>query len=227
MSTPMVVATIPATRPMMSEVRVPAISTATTSWPKLSVPRSRPSPGASYSEPTFSEELVGYTSPARPRSTIPATRTSAIQNLLEKLKERNGLLRGAAFSSVTGAFGVLMSLLPRLGRADARVDDAVGDLHQEVRHQHGEGDDERDGLDDRVVVLRDRGEQQRSHSRIVEHQLGDQRAAHEGADREGEAGDLREHRVAEDVLGDAPVPDAHGPGVVDVVAAELVDGHGA
>src|SRR5699024_11880624 len=116
-------------RPMMSEVRVPAISTATTSWPKLSVPRSRPSPGASYSEPTFSEELVGYTSPARPRRTIPATRTSAIQNLLGKLQERNGLLRGAAFSSVTGACGVLMSLLTRLGRADATGGGAVGETH--------------------------------------------------------------------------------------------------
>jgi hypothetical protein len=50
-----------------------------------------------------------------------------------------------------------MSLLPCARRADARIDDAVGDLDQEVRRQHRDGDDQRDRLDDRVVVLRDRG----------------------------------------------------------------------
>jgi hypothetical protein len=46
-ATPRAVAISPATRPICREVRVPAMSTASTSYPKLSVPSGSPLPGAS------------------------------------------------------------------------------------------------------------------------------------------------------------------------------------
>ena len=60
--------------------------------------------------------------------------------------------------------------------------------------------------------------------RIGEDDLGDQGARHEHAEREGEAGDLRQHRVPERVPADEPLRRAERTGS-GVVGLELVDDH--
>src|SRR6478609_8838086 len=232
----MVVATAPASRPSIREFLVDAISTASTSWPKLSVPRMCSAEGGSYSPPTISSGEYGYSAlPKKANTPIPRISTTEIQNRGPKLKLRQDAFRlvvsgpgtsGPSSASATATCPiVLMSLLSRLGRADPRIDEAVQHLDQVVRHQHRDGDDRGEALDDRIVIGRDGVEQQGAQPRVVEHEFGDQCSADQGAQAECQAGDLGQHRVAEDVAGHLGIADAQATRVVDVVGTQFVDGH--
>src|SRR5258706_12462636 len=90
-----------------------------------------------------------------------------------------------------------LSLAFRLRGADARIEEADEDIDAEVRDEHAHRDEERAAGDDRIIRALNGGEDGHAQSRIRENHLRDERAADHPSERQREAGELREHGVAE------------------------------
>src|ERR687895_173918 len=88
---------------------------------------------------------------------------------------------------------------------DARVEEGVRDVDEQV-HEHEDDRDEKDSaLENRVVAVLDRLREPRAHAGDREDGLGEDRAGEEEPGLEPDDRDDREHRVAEDVAAvDAP-----------------------
>src|SRR6266542_6740387 len=69
-----------------------------------------------------------------------------------------------------------MSVLTLL-LSHARIQGAIGQVHQEIREDHERGDEEVDGLNDGVVAAADRLEHEAAHAREPEDVLHDDRPA--------------------------------------------------
>jgi hypothetical protein len=107
----------------------------------------------------------------------------------------------------------------------ARVDEHVGDVDDEVRDQNTGDEEEEDALDEEVVAVLDRSQGQASEPRIGEDDLDDDRARHDRAECEREAGDLGKQGVPVGVLANKLRRRAQRRQVVRVVGLELVDDH--
>ena len=106
-----------------------------------------------------------------------------------------------------------------------RVDQDVDDVDDEVGDQHAHDDEQEGPLQQEEVLVLDRLEDQVAEPRIGEDDLGDQGAGHEHAELQGQAGDLRQHRVPERVAPDQPLGRAERGQVGGVVGLQLVDDH--
>ena len=88
--------------------------------------------------------------------------------------------------------------------ARPRVDDHVGDVDDEVRDQDADHDEQEDALEQEVVAVLDRREDQLAEPRVAEDDLGHERAADDRAERERESGELRQDGVPVGVPADEP-----------------------
>jgi hypothetical protein len=75
------------------------------------------------------------------------------------------------------------------------IEQHVHEVRGQVRGQDGKRDDEEDPLEERVVAVVDRLQQDPAHARVAEDDLGEQRPGHDEADRQGEPGHARQDRV--------------------------------
>src|SRR5690606_31647498 len=112
---------------------------------------------------------------------------------------------------------------------DDREHRASGQLHAGIEHRIEDVDQEdggrdrddryrRDPEDQPVVADIDGRDQEPPEPRIAEHELDDDRAVEDRAQRHGKAGDLRHQRIAYDVEGqDSAAPDAPEFGICDIV----------
>src|SRR5213592_1802766 len=82
---------------------------------------------------------------------------------------------------------------------DTRVDPRVADVHQEVHDDEHAGHEHDQRLDERVVTVRDRLHEEQPEAVEVEHLLGDDEAADEERELEGDHGEHGQHRVLERV----------------------------
>src|SRR5262245_49109020 len=104
----------------------------------------------------------------------------------------------AAFARVEGEVSV-STLLAMTSVPDARIEVGVARIHGEV-HEHHHGDDEEiDALDDGIVALIDRVEEEAPHARQSKDGLEDHHAAEDLRDLGAEDGDDRDQRVLEAV----------------------------
>src|SRR5215217_4384999 len=104
--------------------------------------------------------------------------------------------------------------------ADARVEECVQDVHEQVHHDDGERRDQHGPLHDRQVALLDRVEGQAPDPRDVEDGLREDGAAEQDAEIEAEDGDDRGDRRAQPMAEDYPaLPESLGAGRTDVVLA--------
>src|SRR5207244_7385951 len=86
--------------------------------------------------------------------------------------------------------------------ADARVEDAVQHVDQQVGEDHHDGDEHHEVLHDRIVPPEDRLHQEPGDAGQVEDGLGDHQAADEEGELDRDDGDHRQHRVLERVTPD-------------------------
>src|SRR4029077_17855549 len=112
--------------------------------------------------------------------------------------------------------------------ADARVEEAVEHVHEEVREDDHDRDEHHQGLHDRVVPPQDRLHQEAREPGQVEDGLGHHEAADEERELDADHGHHRQDRVLERV---APDDDAAGlalgPRGADVVLAHHLEQRGA
>src|SRR6267142_4647723 len=83
---------------------------------------------------------------------------------------------------------------------DARVDDAVHDVSQEVAQDHADATDHDRGEHDRIVVRRDTLDPEQAEPGPTEDRLGDRGAAEQRRERQAEQRDEWDQGVAEAVL---------------------------
>ena len=147
----------------------------------------------------------------RARTSSSGARSSELRSVRRDRAERRPLREPWSPSFECGP--ALRSTTPRRGPrrpsraalhpdARARVDEDVRDVDDEVRDQDTGDEEEEDPLDEEVVAILDRVQGQRAEARIGEDDLDDDRAGDDRAEREREAGDLREERVPVGVLAD-------------------------
>src|SRR6059058_2181277 len=119
------------------------------------------------------------------------------------------------------SFGSPIRAVPS-SESDARVDPGVRQVNQEVHEDEDERDEHHERLRERVVAVGHRLDEEEAESVEVEHLLGDDEAAHEERELEGDHGEHRQHRVLERVpRQDQLVPQSLGPGRADVVLAQI------
>ena len=82
---------------------------------------------------------------------------------------------------------------------DPRVEDAVGEVDEQVDEDDDDGDEEDAALDDGVVARLDRVDQPGADAREGEDRLGEHRAGEQQPDLEADDRRDRQHRVAQDV----------------------------
>src|SRR4030095_16585804 len=80
---------------------------------------------------------------------------------------------------------------------DARVEDHVGHVDQEIDRDHHEGDQHHQVLHDRVVAPADRLDEEAGDARDVEHRLGDDQATHQEGRLDADDGDHGQQRIAQ------------------------------
>src|SRR6266508_2632775 len=106
------------------------------------------------------------------------------------------------------------------GIADARIEDAVQHVHDEVGHDHHDGDEHDEVLHDGVVAPEDGLDQEARHAGQVEHGLGDDETADQERELDTDDRHDRQDRVLERVApDDVALPLALGPGRADVILA--------
>src|SRR5512144_696957 len=194
MTAPRVAPTTAEPKPTRSAVREPWISRDSTSRPKASVPSQCAVLGAASMAPkSTASGSYGASGPAKtPTTIIPSTTTAPIApRVRRRAKSRTAahpraLDDGSVSSVAAWSIGEVMAMV--LAVADARVEPGVHAIHQEIHHDEDPGHQHHEGLDQRVVPVGHRLDQEQPDAVEVEDLLGD----HEPADEEGEL--QRHHR---------------------------------
>ena len=110
--------------------------------------------------------------------------------------------RWSTISAAADAVGRLLDVLGHRSTSvlDAGIDDAVGDVREQVREHDEHRGDQQDAHEDRVVELARRVDRELADARPREDRLGDDRAREQERDLEADVGDDRQQRVAQRVL---------------------------
>src|SRR5574337_174596 len=117
-------------------------------------------------------------------------------------------LARAATGRLATAVPAAISAVP-----DARVEEGVADVHDEVHHEEDEGEDQDRRLDHEVVMVLDGVDPPGAHPVPGEDRLGDHRPGQEAAYLEPDDGGHRQPGVAHDVAGiHPPLGETLGPG---------------
>src|SRR5581483_3045722 len=97
------------------------------------------------------------------------------------------LRRDGSATLLAGNIGNLHILAPSMPYT--WIEESIDELGEKVRQQDGERDDQETALHQGIIILRHRIEKRETDARIVEHDLGQQRAADDQAQGDREAGD--------------------------------------
>src|SRR5437879_408540 len=109
---------------------------------------------------------------------------------------------------------------------DARIEDGIERVHRQVDQDDGGDDDEVDALDDRIVALGDRLEEETPEAGQAEDGLDDHGAAEDLRDLDAEHGQHRDEGVLQAVLEhDGPLAQPLGPRGADVVLTQHLEQH--
>src|ERR1043166_526632 len=110
---------------------------------------------------------------------------------------------------------------------DAGVEDGIERVHSQVDQDDGGDDDEVDALDDRIVALADRLEEEAPESGQAEDGLDDHGPAEDLRDLDAEHGQHGDEGVLQAVLEhDGALAEPLGPRGADVILAQYLEQHG-
>src|SRR6266545_6523681 len=111
-------------------------------------------------------------------------------------------IAGAASASSPAVSGTDASRTDTASVPDARIDQRVGEVDDQVYEQEGNRDQQDAALDHRIVAGEDRVHHEPSDAWQGEHRLDEDRASQQRAELQADHGDYRIQRVAERVLVD-------------------------
>src|SRR5690606_1176104 len=97
--------------------------------------------------------------------------------------------------------------LPLCPGTNARVDNAVSNIHHKTGRQDGYHDEQGYPLDHRIIALPDRPTKQVANAGIAKDDFGDKRAANKRTNSQCQTRYLGQHRVAEDITDDPVIAD--------------------
>src|SRR5579875_676497 len=127
----------------------------------------------------------------------------------------------AGSSGPPGPTGVRIMAIASPRGPGAWIEQRRGHVGQQDGHQDRHGDQQEQRLHQRVVLVLHRLEQHEAHTGVVEDVLDQDRAADDEPERHGEAGEVRQDRVAGGVVVHDPAPrQSLGPRPPDVVLGQ-------
>src|SRR5687767_11947171 len=137
-------------------------------------------------------------SAAAPSSAATSTRPTTASRFRRNCRQAR--LPGAPSASRGAAAIATAWLAISALSGDARVERAVGEVHEEVDEDEGQREDQHRTLEKHVVAREDRLDHEAAEPRPGEYRLGEDGAAHELAGLESEQGEHGNGGVAERVL---------------------------